>query len=386
MARRSGLGQRGLDILIPEKNAGGKKKDAAVKNKRVKKPRAVPVSEKDGAAEDTEAEENTNDTVSAEAAKDTEESEAAEILENAGKDVIAADSDIDEETERNGASVSQNEKSDTAEKGNSIRSGQLEVDINLVEPNRDQPRKKFDEDALQELSDSIKVHGVIQPLIVQMRDGYYEIIAGERRWRAARLAGLKTVPVLVRDYSDRDIMELSLIENIQRQDLNPIEEAAAYRKLIDEYQLTQDEVAERVSRSRASVTNSLRLLKLDERVQNMLISEMLSTGHVRALLAIEDGELQYQTAQKAFDEKWSVRETENYVRKLQKKPVPEKKPVISQQLQIIYQDMEEKMRTSLGTKVSIQSKNPEKGRIEIEYFSSDELERVYHAILNSDES
>ena len=202
----------------------------------------------------------------------------------------------------------------------------------------------------------------------------------------ARLAGLKTVPVLVRDYSDRDIMELSLIENIQRQDLNPIEEAAAYRRLIDEYQLTQDEVAERVSRSRASVTNSLRLLKLDERVQNMLISEMLSTGHVRALLAIEDGELQYQTAQKAFDEKWSVRETENFVRKLQKKPVPEKKPVISQQLQIIYQDMEEKMRTSLGTKVSIQSKNPEKGRIEIEYFSSDELERVYHAILNSDES
>ena len=203
MARRSGLGQRGLDILIPEKNAGGKKKDAAVKNKRVKKSRAVPVSEKDGAAEDTEAEENTNDTVSAEAAKDTEESEAAEILENAGKDVIAADSDIDEETERNGASVSQNEKSDTAEKGNSIRSGQLEVDINLVEPNRDQPRKKFDEDALQELSDSIKVHGVIQPLIVQMRDGYYEIIAGERRWRAARLAGLKTVPVLVRDYSGK---------------------------------------------------------------------------------------------------------------------------------------------------------------------------------------
>ena len=344
MARRSGLGQRGLDILIPEKNAGGKKKDAAEKNeknKRLKKSGAEPVNEKDGAA------------------KDTGESVTAET---AGKDVIAV------------------------EKLESNRNGQLEVDINLVEPNRDQPRKKFDEDALQELSDSIKVHGVIQPLIVQMRDGYYEIIAGERRWRAARLAGLKTVPVLVRDYSDRDIMELSLIENIQRQDLNPIEEASAYKRLIDEYQLTQDEVAERVSRSRASVTNSLRLLKLDERVQNMLISEMLSTGHVRALLAIEDRDLQYQIAQKAFDEKWSVREVENYVRKLQKKPVPEKKPVISQQLQIIYQDMEEKMRTSLGTKVSIQSKNPEKGRIEIEYFSSDELERVYHAILNSDES
>lgn len=347
MARRSGLGQRGLDILIPEKNVGGTKKDSAEKNdknKRLKKSGAEPVNEKDGAA------------------KDTEESVTAETAENAGKDVIAV-----EESESN-------------------RNGQLEVDINLVEPNRDQPRKKFDEDALQELSDSIKVHGVIQPLIVQMRDGYYEIIAGERRWRAARLAGLKTVPVLVRDYSDRDIMELSLIENIQRQDLNPIEEASAYKRLIDEYQLTQDEVAERVSRSRASVTNSLRLLKLDERVQNMLISEMLSTGHARALLAIEDRDLQYQIAQKAFDEKWSVREVENYVRKLQKKPVPEKKPVISQQLQIIYQDMEEKMRTSLGTKVSIQSKNPEKGRIEIEYFSSDELERVYHAILNSDES
>ena len=346
----------------------------------------MPVNEKNEVAGITEAAEDIDGTESADGAKYTEGLETAETVENVGKDAIAVDSETEDGTKFKNASESRDEKSDTADEGKLIKSGQLEVDINLVEPNRDQPRKKFDEDALQELSDSIKVHGVIQPLIVQMREGYYEIIAGERRWRAARLAGLKTVPVLVRDYSDRDIMELSLIENIQRQDLNPIEEAAAYRRLIDEYQLTQDEVAERVSRSRASVTNSLRLLKLDERVQNMLISEMLSTGHVRALLAIEDGELQYQTAQKAFDEKWSVREVENYVRKLQKKPVPEKKPVISQQLQIIYQDMEEKMRTSLGTKVSIQSKNPEKGRIEIEYFSSDELERVYHAILNSDES
>ena len=378
MARRSGLGQRGLDILIPEKNSGGRKKDAVEKTKRQKKSKAVSVNEKNELAGITEAAEDIDGTESADGAKYTEGLETAETVENAGKDAIAVDSETEDGTKFKNASESRDEKSDTADEGNLIKSGQLEVDINLVEPNRDQPRKKFDEDALQELSDSIKVHGVIQPLIVQMRDGYYEIIAGERRWR--------TVPVLVRDYSDRDIMELSLIENIQRQDLNPIEEAAAYRRLIDEYQLTQDEVAERVSRSRASVTNSLRLLKLDERVQNMLISEMLSTGHVRALLAIEDGELQYQTAQKAFDEKWSVREVENYVRKLQKKPVPEKKPVISQQLQIIYQDMEEKMRTSLGTKVSIQSKNPEKGRIEIEYFSSDELERVYHAILNSDES
>ena len=380
MARRSGLGQRGLDILIPEKNSGGRKKDAVEKTKRQKKSKAVSVNEKNELAGITEAAEDIDGTESADGAKYTEGLETAETVENAGKDAIAVDSETEDGTKFKNASESRDEKSDTADEGNLIKSGQLEVDINLVEPNRDQPRKKFDEDALQELSDSIKVHGVIQPLIVQMREGYYEIIAGERRWRAARLAGLKTVPVLVRDYSDRDIMELSLIENIQRQDLNPIEEAAAYRRLIDEYQLTQDEVAERVSRSRASVTNSLRLLKLDERVQNMLISEMLSTGHVRALLAIEDGELQYQTAQKAFDEKWSVREVENYVRKLQKKPV------ISQQLQIIYQDMEEKMRTSLGTKVSIQSKNPEKGRIEIEYFSSDELERVYHAILNSDES
>ena len=386
MARRSGLGQRGLDILIPEKNSGGRKKDAAEKTKRAKKSKAVPVNEKNEVAGITEAAEDIDGTESADGAKYTEGLETAETVENVGKDAIAVDSETEDGTKFKNASESRDEKSDTADEGNLIKSGQLEVDINLVEPNRDQPRKKFDEDALQELSDSIKVPGVIQPLIVQMREGYYEIIAGERRWRAARLAGLKTVPVLVRDYSDRDIMELSLIENIQRQDLNPIEEAAAYRRLIDEYQLTQDEVAERVSRSRASVTNSLRLLKLDERVQNMLISEMLSTGHVRALLAIEDGELQYQTAQKAYDEKWSVREVENYVRKLQKKPVPEKKPVISQQLQIIYQDMEEKMRTSLGTKVSIQSKNPEKGRIEIEYFSSDELERVYHAILNGDES
>lgn len=252
------------------------------------------------------------------------------------------------------------------------------MDINKVEPNRDQPRKKFDEDALVELSESIKQFGVLQPLLVQERDGYYEIIAGERRWRAAKIAGVKEVPVIVKKLSDQEIMEISLIENIQREDLNPIEEALAYKRLLEEFNLKQDEVAERVSKSRAAVTNAIRLLKLDDRVQQMVVDEMLSTGHARTLLGIDDPEKQYLTAQKIFDEKLSVRDTEKLVKNLQneKKNKSEESKKIDPQIEANYKDLEEKMKIMLGTKVTINYKDEKHGKLEIEYYSPEELDRI----------
>lgn len=261
------------------------------------------------------------------------------------------------------------------------------MDINKVEPNREQPRKNFDEDALLELSESIKQFGVIQPLIVQDRKTYYEIIAGERRWRAAKMAGLKEIPVIIKNYTDQEIMEISLIENIQREDLNPIEEALAYKRLLTEFNLKQDEVAERVSKSRTAVTNSMRLLKLNDKVQQMLIDDMLTTGHARALLAIEEGEEQYNLAQKIFDEKMSVRDVEKLVKKLQKekteKPKEQEKPDQSlEQMQVIYHDLEERMKGIFGTKVSISSKDMIKGTIEIEYYSPDQLDHIVDMFQN----
>lgn len=255
------------------------------------------------------------------------------------------------------------------------------MDINKVEPNREQPRKNFDEDALLELSESIKQFGVIQPLIVQDRKTYYEIIAGERRWRAAKMAGLKEVPVIIKNYTEQEIMEISLIENIQREDLNPIEEALAYKKLLTEFNLKQDEVAERVSKSRTAVTNSMRLLKLNEKVQQMLIDDMLSTGHARALLGIDDLEEQYNLAQRIFDEKMSVRDVEKLVKKLQKEKTEKTKEKVQpdqsmEQMQAIYHDLEEKMKGIFGTKVSITSKDMKKGKIEIEYYSPEELDHI----------
>lgn len=250
---------------------------------------------------------------------------------------------------------------------------EVKVKVSKIEPNKEQPRKNFDEDALIELSESIKQHGVLQPILVQERKGYYEIIAGERRWRAAKLAGLKEVPVIIKKFTDQEIVEISLIENIQRENLNPIEEAIAYKRLLTEFNLKQDEVAERVSKSRTAVTNSMRLLKLDERVQEMVIEEKLSTGHARALLGIEDLEIQYQMACKVFDEKLSVREVEKLVKSINTPKKEAKKPEINQ---AVYDDMSEKLKQVMGTKVQILPKNNEKGKIEIEYYSSDELERI----------
>ena len=255
-----------------------------------------------------------------------------------------------------------------------IKKEEIMLSISDIEPNRDQPRKSFDEDSLLELSESIKQFGVIQPLIVQKRDDYYEIIAGERRWRAAKLAGIKELPVIVKEYTDQEIVEISLIENIQREDLNPIEEALAYKKLLTEFHLKQDEVAERVSKSRTAVTNSIRLLKLDERVQQMVVDDMISTGHARALLTLEDKELQYNIASRIFDEKLSVRETEKLMKTIQKAKTEKKKIEIENSF--IYKDIEEKIKGILGTKVYVNHKNNNKGKIEIEYYSNEELERL----------
>lgn len=249
------------------------------------------------------------------------------------------------------------------------------ININQIEPNKSQPRRNFNEDTLHELADSIKIYGIIQPLILQKRDKYYEIIAGERRWRAAKVAGLKEVPAIVKDYSSQEIVEIALIENIQREDLNPIEEAIAFQKLINEYKLKQDEVAERVSKSRTAIANSMRLLKLDQRVQQMLIDDMISSGHARALITLEEGEMQYQIATKIFDEKLSVRETEKLVRKLLE-PAKDEKQDKAKNINFIYHDIEEKIKEIIGSKVQVKQKSEDKGRIEIEYYSKDEFERI----------
>lgn len=256
------------------------------------------------------------------------------------------------------------------------------VKITMVEPNRKQPRKNFDEDALQELSDSIKQFGLLQPILVQDRKDHYEIIAGERRWRAAKIAGLKEIPVIIRDYSDQEIMEISLIENIQREDLNPIEEAQAYKRLLTEFNLKQDEVAERVSKSRAAVTNSIRLLKLCDEVQQMVIDDMISTGHARALLAVEDKDEQYNLAQRIFDEKLSVRDVEKLVKNLHK---PEKAPKKAENktMEAIYQDIQEKLKQKLSTKVMVTAKGDGAGKIEIEFYNNEDLDRILDMIGNN---
>lgn len=266
-----------------------------------------------------------------------------------------------------------------------IKKVEQTLNINRIEPNKNQPRKHFDEDALAELADSIKQFGVIEPLVVVKRKGYYELIAGERRWRAARLAGLTEVPVVIKDYSDQEVVEIALIENIQREDLNPIEEAHAYERLIKEFNLKQDEVAERVSKSRTTITNSLRLLKLTDKVQQMLIDDMLSTGHVRALITIDDPELQYETALYIFDKKLSVRETESYVKKLLSgKPVKETEAAATtDDISFLYKEIEERIKNAIGTKTVIKAKDRNKGKIEIEYYSEDDLERITQLLYSA---
>ncbi len=292
-----------------------------------------------------------------------------------GLDALFPEKSADDKPKQAKADKEKNTAEAAETAADSSKSAEMMVKISKVEPNLNQPRKQFDEDSLSELAESIKQYGILQPLLVSDKKDYYEIIAGERRWRAAKMAGLKEVPVLVREFSEQEIVEISLIENIQREDLNPIEEAKAYRRLIDEFHLKQDEIAERVSKSRVAVTNSMRLLKLDERVQQMLIDEMISPGHARALLGISDGETQAAAAMKIFDEKLSVRETEKLVKKLLE-PTAKPKTEKNSTEDAIYESLEERMKGIIGTRVFIHRKKNNKGKIEIEYYSKEELDRI----------
>ena len=275
-----------------------------------------------------------------------------------------------------GSDTSKGSKSDSKSNADEHKEGEVLVNITRVEPNREQPRKNFDEDSLEELAESIKQFGLLQPILVQDRKEYYEIIAGERRWRAAKKAGLKEIPVIIKNLTEQEIVEISLIENIQREDLNPIEEAQAYKRLLTEFNLKQDEVADRVSKSRTAVTNSMRLLKLCDEVQQMIINDMISTGHARALISIEDPEQQYTIAQKIFDEKMSVRDVEKLVKNLGKPEKAKKLAVQDKSLEIVYQNIEEKLKQKLSTKVLISPKGNGSGKIEIEFYSHEDLDTL----------
>ena len=276
-------------------------------------------------------------------------------------------------------SLVENKKSDFVERA----AEETKININRVEPNRNQPRINFDEDALLELAESIRQFGILQPIIVHKKDENFEIIAGERRWRAAKIAGLKEVPIIIKELTEREIVEISLIENIQREALNPIEEARAYKRLLEEFSLKQDEVAERVSKSRTAVTNSMRLLKLNDKVQQMIIDEMISTGHARAILGIDNQEIQYQVANRVFDEKLSVRDVEKIVKNLKKnKPAKNKELDKEKEDDFIYHALEEKISSKLSTKVKIVRKENSKGKIEISFFTNDELDRITDMIMN----
>ena len=385
MPKRSGLGKRGLDLLISASGNTRTVESELEDSPQTKKP----PSGRRTAAQKEQAKPGTakkSPSVSSSAGRGTGSDRAAQT-QGPDKPADTRKFDTDRKTEpgrmRTAADETWTQPGPGAvQNDDQALSGPVMVPLSQVEPNRAQPRKNFDEDALQELAESVRQYGIIQPLIVQKKDGYYEIIAGERRWRAARIASLKEVPVIIRDYTPREVMEISLIENIQREDLNPIEEAAAFRRLMEEYSLKQDEVAERVSKSRAAIANSVRLLNLDERVQQMVIAEMISTGHARALLALTDPEEQFQTAQRVFDEKLTVRDVEKLVRKKNEAPSAPVKKQISDALAAVYADLSEQMKSTLGTKVSILPKSAQKGRIEIEYYSSDELDRLC-TLLNS---
>lgn len=291
-----------------------------------------------------------------------------------GKNKVGEDSNWREKQDGSGHSKAAQKEDKEAEQK------EITVKLSMIEPNREQPRKDFNEEQLRELSESIRQYGVLQPLLVQKKDNYYELVAGERRWRAAKLAGLKEVPVVIREYSKQQAMEIALIENVQRADLNPIEEAAAYQQLMQEFGLKQEELAQRVSKNRATITNSMRLLKLAPEVQQMLVENRITGGHARALLAIEDSQLQIQLAEKIEKDKMSVRDVEKAVKLLGRKPREKRDQKQDEALTLIFQDLEERMKSVMGTKVVISQKDRNKGRIEIEYYSETELERIVELI------
>ena len=378
--RRGGLG-RGLDKLIPNKSAFSD----SVKSK-VSPDNGVKTANAEMAPEDSlirnESQNNEPEMVISEPIPEKME-EKLEPSNQSGSDMISSEMPTDSNdsySETEDESVSHTEdvndsSSESNDKGDSV----LIMKISSVEPNRDQPRKHFSEEGIEELASSIKQYGIIQPLLVQKREDYYEIIAGERRWRAAMKAGLKEVPVIVKDYSNREAVEISLIENIQREDLNPIEEALAYDRLIQEFELTQEQVAGRVSKSRSAVTNSLRLLKLADDVRQMVIAGDISEGHARTLLGLPNEEMQRLLAERIVKEKLSVRETEKLVKKLTSN-TPKKTKARDYQKEAILGNLSEQLKVILGTKVSITEKGKSKGKIEIEYYSDDELNRIFEML------
>lgn len=380
--RRGGLG-RGLDKLIPNKSAFSD----SVKSK-VSPDNGVKTANAETAPEDSlirnESQNNDSEMEISEPIQEKME-EKLEPSNQSGSDMISSEMSTDSNdsySETEDESVSHTEgvdvndsSSESNDKGDSV----LIMKISSVEPNRDQPRKHFSEEGIEELASSIKQYGIIQPLLVQKREDYYEIIAGERRWRAAMKAGLKEVPVIVKDYSNREAVEISLIENIQREDLNPIEEALAYDRLIQEFELTQEQVAGRVSKSRSAVTNSLRLLKLADDVRQMVIAGDISEGHARTLLGLPNEEMQRLLAERIVKEKLSVRETEKLVKKLTSN-TPKKTKARDYQKEAILGNLSEQLKIILGTKVSITEKGKSKGKIEIEYYSDDELNRIFEML------
>lgn len=390
MAIKKGLG-KGIDSLFDQnissasKNSNQKKSDKAnLKAKETAKETAEETTKETVKEKTNEATNITTGQTTKKTSEDATEKETDKTTDKKSSKTSVSRKTVQKKTLTESLNTEKKEsktKSATAGKKNSdkenIETGVIMLRIGEVEPNRDQPRKVFNEDKLHELADSITQHGIIEPLIVVKRDDYYEIVAGERRWRASMMAGLTEVPVVIKDYTKQQVVEVALIENLQREDLNPIEEAKAYQQLIEEYNLKQDEVADKVSKSRTTITNSIRLLKLDDAVQDMLVAECITSGHARALLALDDKSLQYEIANKILDEKLSVRETEKLIKQVKngtygKKTV--KKKVFDNQE--IYTSYEEKMKQSVGSKVTINRKDNSKGKIEIEYYSNDELDRI----------
>lgn len=405
---RRGLG-RGLGALFGEDTVeeviGAEKAEKAIKTEKAER---ATKTEKTERAIKTEKAAKTEKTEKAAKTENTEKIMKAENRENAAgsanREEAAGPEHKKESFHAKGnSSLKQNEKTekdDTAAMdsvqilGDAVntaalaKNGQqeepaqteLELKVSELEPNRDQPRKAFDEVQLEELADSIRKYGVLQPLLVQKKKDNYEIIAGERRWRAAKLAGLKTVPVVIREYSPQQAMEIALIENVQREDLNPIEEALAYQRLMQEFSLKQEEIAERVSKNRTTITNSMRLLNLTPEVQKMLVEGRISSGHARALLALSDPQQQIELAKKVELERMSVREIEKAVKLLGKEKKEKKKKEVDEAVELVFQDMENRMKTVMGTKVNISRKDKTKGKIEIEYYSEAELERIVELI------
>ena len=376
MAKGRGLNKgRGLGALIPKAAEPEKKVSAAAAAES-----AEPESKKSGTAEPKEVESQAAEPKNGKSkAAETKTVESQAIESKDGKSGAAEPQNTETVSRDSAKTESKSAETNTADATEEV----ITVRLTEVVPNREQPRKRFDEASIEELAASIREHGIVTPLLVQKKGKYYELIAGERRWRAAKLAGLKKVPVLLRTFSEEQAAEIALIENIQRENLNAMEEALAFRRLQEEFSLRQEDIAKRVSRSRSAITNSLRLLKLEENVQTMLAEGKLSMGHARALLSLENPEQQRVTAAEVAAKDLSVRETEKLVRRLLTPAKPAKTKARNEQLESIYRDLEEQLRKSIGTQVSIQPIKGKKGKIEIEYYSDEDLERIITQLRQS---